>query len=111
IQHAAHVRPHLDAVADLAEFRCLLQHANAPALLGEGERRRQPADTAADTQERQVTHKSKTRLPVDKRRYTQMKSPTLNATLTRSEDEAFRLPQECRLFFYFIRVYLRLSAA
>ncbi|MNC87862.1 hypothetical protein D3C83_36260 [compost metagenome] len=52
LEHAAHVRPHLDAVADLAEHRRLLQHAYAPALPGEGERGREPADAAADDQDR-----------------------------------------------------------
>ena len=68
VEHAAHVRPHLDAVADLAELRRLFQHAHPPALAGEGERRRQPADAAAGDQDGQVIHGSKAGLAADGRR-------------------------------------------
>ena len=56
VQHARHVRPHLDAVADLAEFGRLFQHAHLAALLRQGERRREPADAAACDQDLASAH-------------------------------------------------------
>ncbi len=51
IEHARDVRPHLDAVADLAELGRLLQHAHLAALLRERERRGEAADAAAGNED------------------------------------------------------------
>ena len=45
----------LDAVTDRAEFRRAFEHARAPATLRQGERRREPAEPAANDEDR-ITH-------------------------------------------------------
>ena len=47
LQHARDIRPHLDAVADFAEFRGFFQHAHLAALLRERQRDREAADATA----------------------------------------------------------------
>ena len=42
----------LDAVTDSAEFRRAFEHARAPAALRQSERRREPAEPAADDEDR-----------------------------------------------------------
>ena len=46
LEDRVHVRPHLDAVADLAELGGFLQHPHAPPPQRERERHRQAADAA-----------------------------------------------------------------
>ena len=50
LEHPEHVGPELDAGADLLELRRLLDHLRGDALARQRQRRRQPADAAADDQ-------------------------------------------------------------
>ena len=52
LEHPEHVRPELDAGADLLELRRLFQHLDRNALARQRQRRRQPADAAANDQDR-----------------------------------------------------------
>ena len=54
LEHAEHVGAELDAGADFLELRRLLDDVNRNALAGQGQRRAQSADAAADHKHRRA---------------------------------------------------------